>query len=157
MVKLVKEQKVVEEEQQKEIIQPSASMRHKFMLERDKTKLEYPRKFLWKWLISYLRPFRFKFSLFFCLLLFGTVVTSVTPLLTASIIDNGIVKGNLRYVLLMSGIYLVLMIFMAFSNYFSLYGLGRISQKITYDIRNDLFFKLQTLSLIISIKGRLEM
>ena len=124
MLKLVKEQKTVEEDvEPKEIIQPSASMRHKFMLEGDKAKLEHPRKVLWKWLISYLKPFRFKFSLFFCLLLIATIITSVTPLLIASIIDNGIVKGNINHVYVMSGIYLLLMIivvvfFIIFSNAF---------------------------------------
>lgn len=148
MLKLVKELKHVEEdEEEKVIIQPSASSRHKFMLEREKAKLEHPRRILWKWLFSYLKPFRLKFTLFLCLLLIGTVITSVTPLLIASIIDNGIIKGNTNYIQGMSGIYLFLMIFMAISNYISLFGMGKISQKITFYIRNDLFFKLQTFSL----------
>ena len=148
MLKLVKELKHVEEdEEEKVIIQPSASSRHKFMLEGEKAKLEHPRRILWKWLFSYLKPFRLKFTLFLCLLLIGTVITSVTPLLTASIIDNGIIKGNTNYIWGMSRIYLFLMIFMAISNYISLFGMGKISQKITFYIRNDLFFKLQTFSL----------
>ena len=149
MLKLVKEKKypVEEEEEEKVIILPSASSRHKFMIDGEKAKLETPRTVLWKWLFSYLKPFRFKFFLFLCLLLIGTVITSAIPLLTASIIDNGIVKGNTDYIIGMSGIYFLLMLFMAISNYLSLFGMGKISQKITFDIRNDVFFKLQTFSL----------
>ncbi|MFX1593451.1 MAG: ABC transporter transmembrane domain-containing protein, partial [Promethearchaeota archaeon] len=36
---------------------------------------------------------------------------------------------------------------MAITNYFALYGMGKLSQKVTYQIRNDLFFKLQEMSL----------
>jgi len=145
---LVKEQTREEsEEEQKEIIQPSVSTRHKFMLEGVKANLTNKRKDLRKWLLSYLKPFRFKFSLFLCLLLIGTVITSVSPILIASVIDRGIVRGDVNHILVMSAIYLSLMIFMAFSTYYSLYGMGKISQKVTFDIRNDMFFKLQNMSL----------
>ncbi len=148
MTNLVKEQTREEsEEGQKEIIQPSANTRHKFILEGVKANLTNKRKDLWKWLLSYLKPFRFKFSLFLCLLLIGTVITSVSPILIASVIDRGIVRGDVNHILVMSAIYLSLMIFMAFSTYYSLYGMGKISQKVTFDIRNDMFFKLQSMSL----------
>ena len=45
-----------DEEEQKEIIQPSASTRGRFMFEDEKAKLEHPRKELWKWLLSYINP-----------------------------------------------------------------------------------------------------
>ncbi len=135
------------EDEEKEIIQPSASARHRFMLEGDKAKLEHPRKELWRWLISYLKPFRWKFSIYFIFLLMGTVIISVSPLISASIIDNGIVPRNTHYVIVVSTIYLSLMLIMAITNYFSQYGMGKISQKITFEIRNELFFKLQNMSL----------
>ena len=148
MFKLVKKiEKEEPDDDQKEIIQPSASTRRRFMLEGDKAKLEYPRKVLRKWLISYLKPYRLKFFLFLFLLLIGTIITSISPLLSASIIDNGIIKNNITYIFELSIVYLILMIFMAFSNYLSLFGMGKISQKVTFNIRNDLFFKLQDMSL----------
>ncbi len=136
-----------DEEEQKEIIQPSASSRHRFMFEDEKAKLDHPRKELWKWLLSYIIPFRWKFSLFFIFLLIGTVILSITPVLSASIIDNGIVTRNGDYILMMSTIYLSLMILMAITNYISQFGMGKLSQRITFEIRNDIFFKLQEMSL----------
>ena len=130
-----------------EIIKPSASTRQRFMLEGDKSKLDHPRKQLWRWLISYLKPQKFEFFLFFIFLLVSTMISALTPIFSSNIIDRGIVTKNAHYIVIMSGIFLILILIMAITNYFALYGMGKISQKITYQIRNDLFFKLQDMSL----------
>ncbi len=137
-----------DDEEREEIIQPSASTRQRFMLEGgDKPKLEHPRKDLWRWLISYLKPQKLQFFLFFIFLLIATVISSLTPIFSANIIDRGIVAKNAYYIVIMSGIFLILVLIMAITNYFALYGMGKISQDITYQIRNDLFFKLQDMSI----------
>lgn len=135
------------EEEQKEIIQPSASTRRRFMFEGDKSQLDHPRKDLWKWLISYLKPTRKKFFVYFILLLIGTVITALSPIISAIIIDKGIIVKNVNYIIVMSIIYFSLILLMANTNYFAQYGMGKISQKVTYQIRNDLFYKLQEMSL----------
>ncbi len=135
------------EKEEAEIIQPSASHRPHFFMDSEKKKLEHPRKDLWKWLFSYIIPFKGKFVTFFILLLIGTLITSITPLISANIIDLGIVAGNSRYIIVMSSIYFGLLLVMAIITYISQFGMGKISQKITYEIRNDLFFKLQDMSL----------
>ena len=136
-----------EEEEQQEIIQPSASARHGFMMDFESSELEHSRGELWRWLFSYLKPFRRKFSLYLIFLLIGTLITAITPLITASIIDKGIITGNIQFILMMSVTYFSLLLFMAIITYYSQYGMGRMSQRITYDIRNDLFYKLQDMSL----------
>ncbi len=136
-----------DDEEREDIIKPSASTRQRFMLEGDKRKLDHPRRKLWRWLISYLKPQKFTFFLFFIFLLVATVISALTPIFSANIIDKGIVMKNAYYVILMSGIYLILILIMAITNYFALFGMGKISQKVTYQIRNNLFFKLQDMSL----------
>jgi ABC-type multidrug transport system fused ATPase/permease subunit len=136
-----------DDEEREDIIKPSASTRQRFMLEGDKSKLDHPRRALWKWLISYLKPQKFELFLFFIFLLVATVISALTPIFSANIIDSGIVKKNSYHVVLVSGIFLMLVLFMAIFNYFAIYGMGKLSQKITYQIRNDLFFKLQDMSL----------
>lgn len=135
-----------EEEEPQEIIQPSAGAHHKFMMDFDSIELDNSRSALWRWLFSYLKPFRGKFSLYLIFLLIGTLITAITPLITASIIDKGIIAGNMPFILIMSVTYFSLLLFMAITTYFSQYGMGKMSQKITYDIRNDLFYKLQDMS-----------
>ena len=133
------------EEEEVEIIQPSASMRHKFMMDTKNVKLEHPRRELWKWLFSYIKPYKWMFVTFLVLLLIGTLITSITPIISANIIDYGIIAGNSRYVINMSAFYFALLLVMAVITYYSNYGMGRISHRITMKIRNDLFFKLHEL------------
>ncbi|MFW9781528.1 MAG: ABC transporter ATP-binding protein [Candidatus Heimdallarchaeota archaeon] len=150
MVKKSKEEEMEideAEKEEKEIILPSASARHGFMMDFESTELEHPRKTLWKWIISYLLPYKWKFTLFLFFLLAGTVISAITPTISARIIDTGIIGGNFYFVLVMSVIYLSLMVFLAITTYLSQFGMGKISQKITFEIRNDLFFKLQDMSL----------
>jgi ABC-type multidrug transport system fused ATPase/permease subunit len=136
-----------EEEEEKEIIKPTVGFSHKFMMDEGKVKLDNPRKDLWGWLLSFMKPFRGKFILFFILLLLGTVIQSISPLLSASIIDVGIITKNSSYVINLSVFLLSILILMAITSYIAQYGMGKISQKVTYDIRNDLFLKLQDMSL----------
>ncbi|MFW9901735.1 MAG: ABC transporter ATP-binding protein, partial [Candidatus Thorarchaeota archaeon] len=135
------------DEEREEIIKPSASTRQRFMLEGDKTKLDHPRKELWRWLISYLKPQKSKFILFFIFLLIATIISALSPIFSANIIDKGIVMKNAYYIIILTGIFLTLILIMAVANFFASYGMGKISQEITYQIRNDLFFKLQDMSL----------
>ena len=135
------------EEEQKEIIKPSAGNRHGFMMDFEPSDLEHSRRELWGWLISYIKPFRWKFALYLIFLLMGTIITASTPIISANIIDKGIMAGNIPFILMMSAIYFSLLLFMVITNYYSQFGMGKISQRITYDIRNDLFYKLQDMSI----------
>ena len=134
-------------EEEKKIIQPSAGMGRHFMMDSSTSKLEHPRRELWKWLFSYLGHYKWKFFTFLILLLIGTLMTSISPIISASIIDYGIVAKNSMYIVIMSTLYFSLLLFMAITTYFAQYGMGKISQKITFEVRNDLFYKLQDMSL----------
>ena len=142
----VKEEKF-KGEPEKEIRQPMAGGHGRFLFGEDNKKLDNPRKILWKFLFSYLKPFRGSFIQFIFLLLLGTSIMSISPIISALIIDNGIMANNIQYVLNMSIFYLFLMLFMAISTYISQYGMAKVSQNVVFKIRNDLFFKLQDMSM----------
>ncbi|MFX1477766.1 MAG: ABC transporter transmembrane domain-containing protein [Promethearchaeota archaeon] len=135
------------QEEEQEIIKPTAVNRPRFMFDFEGVILDNSRKTLWKWIISYLKPFKWKFFFFIGSLLIGTIISALTPAISALIIDKGIIRGNVSYILIMSAIYLLLMLFLAITTYLAQYGMGKISQRVTFDIRNDLFFKLQDMSL----------
>ncbi|MFW9987659.1 MAG: ABC transporter transmembrane domain-containing protein [Candidatus Odinarchaeota archaeon] len=139
--------KQANDNKEEDIIKPSASTRQRFMLEGDKSVLDHPRRKLWRWMISYLKPQKFKFFLFFFFLLLSTIISTLNPIFSANIIDKGIVAQDSNYVVIMCEIFLILIIIMSITNYFALYGMGKISQKVTFQIRNDLFYKLQDMSL----------
>jgi len=142
----VKEQNK-KKEPEKEIRQPRAGGHGKFLFDEDNKNLDNPRKILWKFLFSYLKPFRGSFILFLILMLIGTSIMSMSPIISALIIDKGIITQNSEFVLNMSMIYLFLMLFMAISTYISQYGMMKVSQNVVFKVRNDLFFKLQDMSL----------
>ncbi len=142
----VKEKKK-KKEPEKEIRQPMAGGHGRFLFDEDNKELDNPRKELWKFLFSYLKPFRGSFILFLILLLIGTSIMAISPIISAFIIDNGIIAQNPQFVLNMSIFYLFLMLFMAISTYISQYGMLKVSQNVVFKIRNDLFFKLQDMSL----------
>jgi len=136
-------------EEEKEIILPrvGGGMHKGFMMDSGDSKLEHPRRELWKWLFSYLGNYKWKFITLIVLSLVGTLVTSISPIISANIIDNGIVAKDSIYIVFMSTFYLSLLVAMAITTYFANYGMGKISQTITFEIRNDLFYKLQDMSL----------
>ncbi|GAG62729.1 unnamed protein product, partial [marine sediment metagenome] len=136
-----------EKEEQKKIIQPGVGMGKHLMMGSDTSKLEHPRRELWKWLFSYLGRYKLKFVSFLILLLIGTLITSVSPIISAGIIDDGIVAKDNIYIIVMSAFYFSLLLIMAITSYYAMYGMGKVSQKITYEVRNDLFYKLQNMSL----------
>ena len=137
-----------EKEEEKEIIQPRVGGMHRgFMMDSGSSKLEHPRRELWKWLFSYLGRYKWKFSSLIVLLLIGTLVTSISPIISANIIDNGIVAKDGTYIVFMSTFYFSLLVAMAITTYFAHYGMGKMSQSITFEIRNNLFDKLQDMSL----------
>jgi len=135
-------------EPEKEIRQPmSGTHRGPMWFDENDKELDNPRNVLWKFLFSYLKPYRGKLITFMILMLIGTAIMSLSPIISASIIDYGIIAQNAQFILLTSLIYLSLMLFMAISNYVSQYGMAKVSQNVVFGIRNDLFYKLQDMSL----------
>ncbi|MHA1734343.1 MAG: ABC transporter transmembrane domain-containing protein [Promethearchaeota archaeon] len=124
---------------------PGRPMAHFF--QEGKAKLDHPRKTLWRWIFSYLTPHKRKLGVYFLLLLFGTIVMSVTPLLTAKIIDAGIVGNDPDLVVRLVTLYIVLMLLMAVGTYVGWYGMGRLGQHVTFEVRNDVFERLQEMSM----------
>jgi ATP-binding cassette subfamily B protein len=136
-----------QEEEEKEIIQPRVGMHRGFMMDSGSSKLEHSSRELWKWLFSYLGRYKWKFVGFLVLLLIGTLITSITPIISANLIDYGIVAKDSAYIIFMTTFYFSLLVAMALTTYFAQYGMGKISQNITFEIRNNLFYKLQDMSL----------
>ena len=109
-----------ENEEEKEIIQPRVGGMHRgFMMDSGPSKLEHPRRELWKWLFSYLGPYKGKFITLFVFLLIGTLITSISPIISANIIDNGIVAKDSIYIVFMSTFYFSLLVAMAITTYFA--------------------------------------
>ncbi len=112
-----------------------------------KAKLEHPRSVLWKWIFSYLFKHKTLFFIYVILIAAGTIINSITPLLTRTLIDSGIIERNTQIILNITILYLSLMIIMAVGNYIGSYGLGKVGQGVVFSMRNDIFEQLQKMSM----------
>jgi ABC-type multidrug transport system fused ATPase/permease subunit len=117
------------------------------MMMTEKVKLERSRGTLWRWMFSYIFKNKYKFIFFFALLLIGTIISSISPLFTELIIDRAIVVKNSQLLLMLVFLYSGLLIIMGVTQYISQYGMGKVSQQVVYDIRNQLFSQLQGMSM----------
>ena len=113
----------------------------------EKAKLEHPRGILWHWILSYLLIHKKLFIFYAILIGVGSVLNIITPLLTRSLIDLGIVAGNTQTILNISILYLTILSIMALGNYIGSYGLGKIGQNVVFSMRNDVFEQLQRMSM----------
>src|SRR5271157_3387871 len=123
----------------------------------EKAKLEHPRGSLWRWMLSYLRPFVWKYTFYLILLIVATIGTAYTPILARNLIDQGIIGtynpithtfvSDQTLILNIALIYLILVIFNLLANYISQYGMGKIGQVVVYSVRNNIINKLQQMSM----------
>ena len=114
----------------------------------EKAKLEYPRSILWRWIFAYLFRHKKSFIFYSILIVLGSVINSVTPLLTRNLIDLGIIPRNSQVIFSIAILYIILLGIMAAGNYIGSYGLGKIGQIVVFSMRNDIFEQLQNMSMV---------
>ena len=113
----------------------------------EKVKLEHPRRILWRWIFAYLFRHKKLFIFYTILIVLGSVINSITPLLTRNLIDLGIIPRNTQVIFSISILYMTLLVIMAAGNYIGSYGLGKIGQSVVFSMRNDVFEQLQKMSM----------
>jgi ATP-binding cassette, subfamily B, bacterial len=96
-------------------------------------------------LLPYFKPRAWSIFVLFILVLFNTALTISQPYLTAYIIDNFIAKGNIdgmnRWIIIL----IICFFLQGIVNYISTTTVGKITQGVLMEIRNDLFGKIQNL------------
>ena len=94
-------------------------------------------------LLSYLRPYRLQVVIALVMLLAGAAVEVVGPWLTQIAIDEAIPSGNLRLLAMLAGTYVAAQLL----SFLLQYGEGLLttwlSQSVMYDLRTEIFTKLQ--------------
>jgi len=98
-------------------------------------------------LLDYLRPYRLQIGIVVVLVLVQAIANLFLPTLNADIIDSGIVKGDIRYILTIGGIMLGLTLLVAGVAVVSVFLSSRTSMSLGRDLRHDLFRKVQSFSL----------
>ena len=97
-------------------------------------------------LLHFLLPYRKRLTIMLVLLFIQVMGTLYIPTLTANIVNNGIVAGNLDYVWRMGEFMLLTAVATAVFSILGTYASTSISTSVGRDIRNDLFRKAQNFS-----------
>ena len=97
-------------------------------------------------ILLFLKPYRKQTALMIILLFAHTLGTLYVPALTADIVNNGIVKGDLSHVWCMGGFMLLVSVLSSIMAILSTYTSTYISTGMGKDIRCALFRKTQEFS-----------
>jgi ABC-type multidrug transport system fused ATPase/permease subunit len=95
---------------------------------------------------TYLRSYRRQVALVVGLLGLQTVGNLYLPNLNADIINNGVVKGNIGYILRTGGVMLAIALVLGVVAIVAVYWASRVSMGVGADIRADVFGRVQRFS-----------
>ncbi len=97
-------------------------------------------------LLTYLRPYKWRISAIFVIVLLQCIGNLYLPTLNADIINNGVVKGDTNYILRVGAIMLAVAIGTAICSILSNFNAAKTAMGAGRDIRGDLYRKVQSLS-----------
>src|ERR1039457_6488079 len=95
---------------------------------------------------TYLRPYTGQVAVVVALLVTQTVGNLYLPNLTADIINNGVVKGNLHYILTTGGVMLAIALLVRVVAIVAVYWASRVAMGAGADIRGAVFARVQGFS-----------
>ncbi|MDQ0243137.1 ATP-binding cassette subfamily B protein [Bacillus fengqiuensis] len=97
-------------------------------------------------MLSFLKPYRFSMGIALFFMIVELAVELCQPLLIAKIIDEGIVKEDLGVVLKWGGIMMALSLSAFMVGILNSFYAAHVSQRFGYDVRKELFAKIQGFS-----------
>ncbi|WP_307625223.1 ABC transporter ATP-binding protein [Streptomyces turgidiscabies] len=95
---------------------------------------------------TYLRPYKKPIGLLVLLQLLQTCATLYLPTLNADIIDNGVVKGDTGYILLLGGVMIGISLVQVVCNIGAVYFGARTASALGRDVRAAVFDRVQSFS-----------
>lgn len=97
-------------------------------------------------ILRHLKPYLKSFILVSIFLLIATIIgSSILPLLTKRAIDINIANKDTHGLLITTGIFVGFALLNILFSYFRIFATGKISQKILFNIRREIFAKIQNL------------
>ena len=96
---------------------------------------------------TYLKPYWKQLILIMVLLLLQAITTLYLPALNADIINNGIVKGDMGYILRTGGLMLLVTLLLGVVSIISVYWGSKTSMAFGRDVRHGIFRRVQSFSL----------
>ncbi|MEI8261720.1 MAG: ABC transporter permease, partial [Actinomycetes bacterium] len=98
-------------------------------------------------LTAYLKPYKWVLLVISILLLVQVVTNLVLPNLNADIINDGVVTGDVGYILRTGGVMLAVSVVLGLSSIAAVYLSARTAMRMGAKVRGDLFRRIESLSL----------
>ncbi len=102
---------------------------------------------LMKRLMRYLRPYKLQVALAVLLLMVASGLQVVGPLLTQLALDEAIPNGNSSYLGVLAAVYMAAVVASFFLMYAQALLMAWLGQRVMYDLRTEIFAKMQRLDL----------
>ncbi len=100
-------------------------------------------KGLVKRIVRFARPYRWRLAVFLTLIIIDAIITASTPLIYRAIIDNGIIKKNVRLIIVLALIVGVLALFDVVISLWQRWISARVGEGLIYDMRTKVFAHFQ--------------
>ena len=98
-------------------------------------------------LTAYLKPFKWALLVISFLLLVQVITNLVLPSLNADIINEGVVTGDIGYIVRTGGVMLAVSVVLGLSSIAAVYLSARTAMRMGAKVRGDLFRRIESLSL----------
>jgi subfamily B ATP-binding cassette protein MsbA len=98
-------------------------------------------------LLGYLKPYRGRMTLALVALVLSSLLSLVFPAVIRSVVDSVLLQGNVQLLDQITIALLVVFLFRSFTSLIETYNLNYIGERITFDLRLQLYRHLQNLSL----------
>jgi len=96
---------------------------------------------------SYLRPYRVLLVAVALLLLVQAMTNLFLPSINAAIINDGVLTGDVSYIVRMGGLMLLVSLLLAVASVVTVYFSAKVAMAVGRDLRADLFRRVESLSL----------
>ena len=97
-------------------------------------------------IFKYLKPYWFQISMVFVIIIISSVLGLLPSLITARIIDEAILGRNFTLLIQLVALAIITLTVSNIVNVFESYINSWVSQRIVYDMKNEMFAHLQTMS-----------
>jgi ATP-binding cassette subfamily B protein len=93
----------------------------------------------WRRVLTYARPYRSSITLFLVLVVLDAMLVVASPLLLQRIVDDGVLKGDRKVVVVLASLVAVLAVVDALAGLAQRYFSSRIGEGLIYDLRTQVF------------------
>lgn len=102
---------------------------------------------MYKRLLSYVKPYKLRFAESMVCMIFVAALTAISMYILKDVVDKILIEKNTKMLLLICVVVPLIYMFKGLFAYGQTYLMGYIGQKVVLNIRNQLYEKLQRLSL----------